>query len=78
MKEEKITLKPCPFCGSHNLRYSVSVASRTRTSTNYHLSITCKDCFCIGKRILITTTENKISDNVEYRKLAENAWNERV
>lgn len=74
-------LKPCPFCGSKKLGYSIKVASRTRDTANYHVCMYCKDCNCYGKRVLTHVNDRcrrNVENNAELRKLAEEAWNNRV
>lgn len=74
-------LKPCPFCGSKKLGYSIKVASRTRDTANYHVCMYCKDCNCYGKRVLVHVGDicrRDVENNAELRKLAEEAWNNRV
>lgn len=69
---------PCPFCGSHNISYSVKTTGRWERK--YHVAMYCKDCNCYGKRILITPTETSRYDverNIEYKQLAIDAWNTR-
>ena len=69
---------PCPFCGSHNIGYSVKTTGRWERK--YHVAMYCKDCNCYGKRILITPTETSRYDverNIEYKQLAIDAWNTR-
>lgn len=76
--EQKL-LKPCPFCGSDRINYSVKTTGRWERK--YHVAMYCKDCNCYGARILITPKENNRSDiekNELYRKLAEEAWNTRM
>ena len=71
-------IKPCPFCGSHNISYSVKTTGRWERK--YHVAMYCKDCNCYGKRILITPTETSRYDverNIEYKQLAIDAWNTR-
>lgn len=72
------TVIPCPFCGSHNISYSVKTTGRWERK--YHVAMYCKDCNCYGKRILITPTETSRYDverNIEYKQLAIDAWNTR-
>ena len=72
------TVIPCPFCGSHNIGYSVKTTGRWERK--YHVAMYCKDCNCYGKRILITPTETSRYDverNIEYKQLAIDAWNTR-
>lgn len=71
-------VKSCPFCGSHNIDYSIKTTGRWERK--YHVAMYCKDCNCYGKRILITPTETSRYDverNIEYKQLAINAWNTR-
>ena len=74
--EQKI--KSCPFCGSHNIDYSIKTTGRWERK--YHVAMYCKDCNCYGKRILITPLETSRYDverNIEYKQLAIDAWNTR-
>lgn len=74
-------MKPCPFCGSRKLGYSIKVSSRTRGEANYHVCMYCKNCNCYGKRVLVHVNDicrKNIENNIEFRKLAEEAWNCRV
>lgn len=72
-------VKSCPFCGSHNIDYSIKTTGRWKRQ--YHLALYCKDCNCYGKRILITPAENEsrfeIERNPKYKQLAIDAWNTR-
>lgn len=71
-------LKPCPFCGSEKIGYSIKTTRRWERK--YHVAMYCKDCNCYGARVLITPTEEYRSDvekNEEYKKLAIEAWNTR-
>lgn len=73
-------MQPCPFCKSTNIEYSIKVSSRTRTSSTYHMSMYCKNCFCYGPRILVKPKETRridIENNITYKQRAIDAWNRR-
>jgi hypothetical protein len=73
------TVISCPFCGSHNIDYSVKTTGRWKRQ--YHLALYCKECNCYGKRVLITPAENEsrfeVERNPKYKQLAIDAWNNR-
>ena len=74
----KTKLKPCPFCGSNNIDYSIKTCGSYRGQ--YHIAMYCKECNCYGKRTLIKpieTTRLEIEKNESYKKLAIVAWNTR-
>ena len=51
-------LKPCPFCGGRDIKYSTKSNHRGR-KLQYHASYYCNTCHCYGSRVL--------SQNVEQR-----------
>lgn len=68
-------IKPCPFCGSENIDYSIKT-----TNGGYHMSMYCKECHCYGARVLIKHFENGrflIERNETYKELAIKEWNTR-
>ena len=74
----KTKLKPCPFCGSYYIDYSIKTCGSFRKQ--YHVAMYCKECNCYGKRTLIKPTETgrwEIERNEEYKKLAIEGWNTR-
>ena len=74
----EIKLKPCPFCGSNNIDYSIKTCGSYKRQ--YHISMYCKECNCYGKRTLIKpieTTRWEIEKNESYKELAIAAWNTR-
>ena len=74
----KTKLKPCPFCGSNNIDYSIKTCGSYRGQ--YHIAMYCKECNCYGKRTLIKpieTTRLEIEKNESYKELAIVAWNTR-
>ena len=71
-------LKPCPFCGSNNIDYSIKTCGSYRKQ--YHIAMYCKECNCYGKRTLIKPIETarwEIEKNESYKELAIAAWNTR-
>lgn len=75
-------LKPCPFCGSTDIRYSLKITGRF--DVRYHASMYCNKCHCYGARTLtgIVRHDNykgrhMIEADESIRKQAEDAWNER-
>lgn len=67
--------KPCPFCGSDNIGYSIKSKGKL-----FHASFYCKDCNAYGRRVLIHPTETRLSDirrNEQYYLEALSAWNTR-
>ena len=74
----EIKLKPCPFCGSNNIDYSIKTCGSYKRQ--YHISMYCKECNCYGKRTLIKpigTARREIEKNESYKELAIVAWNTR-
>ena len=74
----KTKLKPCPFCGSNNIDYSIKTCGSYRGQ--YHIAMYCKKCNCYGKRTLIKPIETarwEIEKNESYKELAIIAWNTR-
>lgn len=70
--EGKIDLKPCPFCGAHDLAitYIKSILTEHKDGTFYTVEITCRECWM------------KIHGNCEWdeREACESAvdkWNRR-
>ena len=71
-------LKPCPFCGSNNIDYSIKTCGSYRGQ--YYIAMYCKECNCYGKRTLIKpmeTTRLEIEKNESYKELAIAEWNTR-
>ena len=74
----EIKLKPCPFCGSNNIDYSIKTCGSYKKQ--YHIAMYCKECNCYGKRTLIKpieTARREIEKNESYKELAIVAWNTR-
>ena len=79
-----MNLKPCPFCASNNIEYSIKTGGMYNKIRKYHVAMYCTDCNCYGKRTLIKIKEEdyknrtcSVEKNEEYKKLAIQAWNTR-
>lgn len=73
-------IKPCPFCGGSNIKFSFKVASRKRTSATYHACMYCNDCKASSPRVLVhVATENfKLVENEDdFKEQAIKLWNMR-
>lgn len=74
-------LKPCPFCGSNDIRFSAKTSTTYRSRT-YRFAMYCYDCNCYGARVLWNhdgkTPRYEIDKTPEFRQWAENAWNRRA
>lgn len=74
-------IKPCIFCGGINIKFSIKVASRKRTSATYHACMYCDDCKASSPRVLVHVTCNNriLVENDEYfKEQALELWNRRV
>ena len=60
-------LKPCPFCGSTDIRYSLKITGHF--DVRYHASMYCNKCHCYGARTLTTVVKN---DDYKGRTTIEN------
>ena len=73
-----MTLDPCPFCGYTDIKYSVKTTSLSFKRA-WHIAMYCNNCHCYGPRVLIrqdnSLTRHKVEHSVEFRMLAEKAWN---
>lgn len=75
------TVKPCPFCGGSNIKFSFKVASRKRTSAVYHACMYCNNCKASSPRILahIATGNYRLLETDEsFRKQDLELWNKRT
>lgn len=73
-------IKPCPFCGGNDIKFSFKVASRKRTSATYHACMYCNDCKASSSRVLVhVATENfKLVENEDdFKEQATKLWNMR-
>ena len=80
MKEE---LKPCPFCGGGDIRYSMKTTGRW--ATQYHATMYCNTCHCYGRRTLTKKVERgdyegvrAVTGSQTVRQKAIDAWNRRI
>ena len=76
-------LKPCPFCGSTDIRYSLKITGRF--DVRYHASMYCNKCHCYGARTLtesVSHNDYKGRSSIErdetIRQKAVEAWNRRT
>ena len=79
MKEAE--LKPCPFCGSTDIRYSIKIAMHRGNKRMHRVAMFCWDCNCYGARTLIDTSGRKlyhVEKDTRFEEIAIEAWNRRV
>lgn len=76
-------LKPCPFCGEEDIRYSLKITGHF--DVRYHAAMYCNKCHCYGARTLTKTVRHEdyrgrteIENNDEVKAAAIEAWNKRV
>ncbi len=75
-------LKPCPFCGSTDIRYSLKITGHF--NVRYHASMYCNKCHCCGARTLTKSIRHndykgrlQIEEDKSIRQQAEDVWNRR-
>ena len=62
-------LKPCPFCGSLNLKVELSRGGKITTEKADHASVMCRNCFCSFEHVLLEHEHYEhIQDDI-YRKV---------
>jgi transposase-like protein len=73
-------MKPCPFCGSSDIRYSIKT-STSNFKRIYHASWYCWDCNTYGPRVLYKPAEGVHRPTVEndegLKLTALELWNGR-
>lgn len=76
-------LKPCPFCGSTDIRYSLKITGCF--AVRYHASMYCNKCHCYGARTLtenVSQYDYKGRTNIEQdetiKQKAIEKWNTRI
>lgn len=77
-------MKPCPFCRSTNIKYSVKTA-RVRFKDVYRVCMYCADCNTYGPRVIVKPEEEdaaysmrtKISKDSYLQQFAEQKWDQR-
>jgi transposase-like protein len=57
-------MKPCPFCGSSDIRYSIKTGT-SNFKRIYHASWYCWDCNTYGPRVLYKPAEGAHRSTVE-------------
>lgn len=74
-------MKPCPFCGGTDIRYSLK-ASASICHRNYHACFYCWDCNTYGPRVLYTSDHNvhrySVAENENIKQAAAEKWNSRI
>jgi calcineurin-like phosphoesterase family protein len=71
-------LRPCPYCGGSDIRYSIK-STTLQFKKAYHASMYCWDCNSYGPRVLYKSDEHRydVEHNENLRKQAESLWNRR-
>lgn len=76
-------LKPCPFCGSKDIRYSLKITGHF--DVRYHASMYCNKCHCYGARTLTETISHNdykgrraIEQDKNIKRKAIETWNRRA
>ena len=76
-------LKPCPFCGGTDIRYSLKITGHF--DVRYHASMYCNNCHCYGARTLTKIVDHndykgrsQIEADESIKQQAEDAWNRRT
>lgn len=75
-------IKPCPFCGGNDIRYSTKV--KGHFEVYYHATMYCNKCHTYGPRVISKSVYNgdygnrrKIENDEELKIKAIDAWNNR-
>ena len=69
-------LKPCPFCGGSDVRYSIKTVG-----VGYHAAFYCNYCHCYGPGYIARgpfENRNEIERNEHTKRWARNLWNKRA
>ena len=76
------SLKPCPFCGSCDIKYSLKITGHF--DIKYHACMYCNKCHCYGARTLTKGIKREdyksrieIKNNGEIYNSAIELWNKR-
>ena len=73
-------MKPCPFCGSSDIRYSIKTGT-SNFKRIYHASWYCWDCNTYGPRVLYKPAEDIHRSTIEkdegLKLTALELWNGR-
>ena len=74
-------LKPCPFCGGEDIRFSVKTTT-INFDRAYHFAMYCRKCNCYGARTLWKYDGKMrrvdIDRNDSFKAQAIEAWNRRA
>ena len=80
---QNINLKPCPFCGSNDVRFSMKVSGSY--NLRYRATMYCNKCHCYGPRTLTEDVyqfdypgRDAIQSDEKVHAQAEYAWNRRA
>ena len=84
--EYKLHIKPCPFCGSTDIRFSAKTCSTKRYEYKYHVAMYCNKCNCYGARDIINISKDDFRNSYGREdatskyglNLAIAKWNQRV
>lgn len=83
-------VKPCPFCGSSDIRYSVKAApdkidASYRHISRFYIAMYCQKCHCYGSRVVVTPDTSvgynaryEVENSSKYKERAIAAWNKRT
>lgn len=74
-------LKPCPFCGGSDIRYSIKIALHKRNEQRHRVAMFCWDCNCYGARTLVDTSGRNryaVERDESLQQIAIEAWNRRA
>ncbi len=82
-EEQILGAKPCPFCGSTDIRLSLKKTGRF--DTYYHATLHCYSCRAFGPRVLSDKTSQESNYSSRYvvekdiilKMKALDAWNSR-
>lgn len=76
-------LKPCPFCGGEDIKYSLKT-TRISYKRKYHASFYCNSCHVYGPRTISDEIGNDIygcrsqaENDKTLKKTALEKWNDR-
>ena len=77
-------IKPCPFCGSIDIKPSLKVSSAGCAEVRYHATMYCNKCHCYGPRVITKVVRyddysgrTELEKDQEIKEKAIDAWNKR-
>lgn len=78
-------IKPCPFCGSTDIRSSLKAASAGCGEVRYHATMYCNKCHCYGPRVITKVVvsndyrgRSELEKDIIIKEKALLAWNSRL